>query len=389
MAQDWAENVRKYVPDADGDLIAGIVRYCGISLQKRDSSLVSIGDPAETDRVRQNFLKKKLGLTDADDILDAAIAAVGETMKGESFKNRVTVYYLLADRFGKLELFRKNGSSASAAVGAAAAGGALGIASMVDSGPAANETPGPSTGEPVRDPAVAATGAAGGDSAAGAAAAGSVGSAAVADRLTGGGSGGGSASVNEDSSGSFAWLWWLLGLLLLGFLIWWLLCRDADHGAEKVVTSEASAPVVDTAAMAGDSRSEQAATLAAAPAEGMAAIPAGAGVTSELRAGKPVVKVYFDTGKTEVAPALAPAASGLKAWLEGNVGSSLAISGYSDPSGNAALNTELAKNRAIAVRTALIAAGIPGPSVDLVKPEQITDAAVSPEAARRVEVVVR
>ena len=63
MAEDWAANVRKYVPDADDGIIAGIVRYCGIALQKRDSSLVSFTDPAETGRVRENFLKKKLGLT--------------------------------------------------------------------------------------------------------------------------------------------------------------------------------------------------------------------------------------------------------------------------------------------------------------------------------------
>ena len=102
MAEDWAANVKKYVPDADDDIIAGIVRYCGIALQKRDSSLVSFTDPAETGRVRENFLKKKLGLTDPDADLDAAIAGVGEKMKGENFRNRVTVYYLLADHFADL-----------------------------------------------------------------------------------------------------------------------------------------------------------------------------------------------------------------------------------------------------------------------------------------------
>ena len=40
MTEDWAADVRKYVPNADEKAIAGIVRYCGIALQKRDSSLV-------------------------------------------------------------------------------------------------------------------------------------------------------------------------------------------------------------------------------------------------------------------------------------------------------------------------------------------------------------
>lgn len=114
-AKDWAADVRKYAADADDAAIAGIVRYCGIALRKRDSSLVSMGDPKETGRVRENFLKKKLGRTEADEVLDAAIAAVGETMRAENFKHRVTVYYLLADRFGALDLFRKAPKAASPA----------------------------------------------------------------------------------------------------------------------------------------------------------------------------------------------------------------------------------------------------------------------------------
>ncbi len=105
MAEDWAADVKKYAPDADPKVIAGIVRYCGIALQKRDSSLVSMSDKTETARVRDNFLKKKLGLTDSDADLDKAIAAVGETMKADRTKNRVTVYYLLAARYGKLATF--------------------------------------------------------------------------------------------------------------------------------------------------------------------------------------------------------------------------------------------------------------------------------------------
>ena len=63
MPENWAADVRKYVPSADEKAIAGIVRYCGIALQKRDSSLVAFTDKEEVARVRGHFLKKKLGLT--------------------------------------------------------------------------------------------------------------------------------------------------------------------------------------------------------------------------------------------------------------------------------------------------------------------------------------
>ena len=105
MAEDWAVDVRKHVSDADDKAIAGIVRYCGIALQNRDSSLLSFTDKEEVERVRTNFLKKKLGLTNSDAELDEALKAVAEKMKGDRSKNRVTVYYLLAQHFGKLSTF--------------------------------------------------------------------------------------------------------------------------------------------------------------------------------------------------------------------------------------------------------------------------------------------
>jgi hypothetical protein len=97
--------VKKYVPEADAQAIAGIIKYCGIALQSKDASLVSFTDKAEVARVRDNFLKKKLGLTVADEDLNKAIAAVGDKMKADRTRNRVTVYYLLAEHFGKLSLF--------------------------------------------------------------------------------------------------------------------------------------------------------------------------------------------------------------------------------------------------------------------------------------------
>ena len=105
MAENWAADVKKYVPNANEKAIAGIVRHCGIALQKRDSSLVSFTDKEEVARVRNNFLKKKLGLTNSDAELDRAIMLAAEKMKGDRTKNRVTVYYMLADHFGKLSMF--------------------------------------------------------------------------------------------------------------------------------------------------------------------------------------------------------------------------------------------------------------------------------------------
>lgn len=102
MTQNWSIDVGKYVSNPDASAIEAIVRYCGIALQSRDASLVSFSDKDEVGRIREGFLKKRLGLSESDAELDRAIVEVGEQMKADRTRNRVTVYYLLADRFGKL-----------------------------------------------------------------------------------------------------------------------------------------------------------------------------------------------------------------------------------------------------------------------------------------------
>lgn len=102
---DHVAAVKKFAPEADEAAIAGIVRHLGIALQSRDASLVASKDPVELARVRDGFMKKKLALTESDTELDAAIGEVMTTMKDVRDKSRVIVCYLLAEKFGKLEIF--------------------------------------------------------------------------------------------------------------------------------------------------------------------------------------------------------------------------------------------------------------------------------------------
>ncbi len=102
-AQDYIENIKKYASAVNEGAVAGIVRHCGIALRNRDLSLVAGTDPEELKRVRESWLKRKLALTDSDDDLDKAIKMVMEKMKGERAKSRVTVYYLLAEHYNKLD----------------------------------------------------------------------------------------------------------------------------------------------------------------------------------------------------------------------------------------------------------------------------------------------
>ena len=101
---DYLADVKKFAPNADEAVVDKIVKYCGIALRNKDSSLVSASDKAELDRVRDGCAKKKLEL--APDAADAGIAKVCEQMKGTRQKSRVTFYYLLADATGTMDKLR-------------------------------------------------------------------------------------------------------------------------------------------------------------------------------------------------------------------------------------------------------------------------------------------
>jgi hypothetical protein len=100
--QNYATDIAKYTSKVDDKAVAGIVKHLGIALKSKDASVVSCSDKGERDRVRDSFLKKKLALTDADKDLDKAVMDICQKMKDDNSKSRVTFYYLLAERYGKL-----------------------------------------------------------------------------------------------------------------------------------------------------------------------------------------------------------------------------------------------------------------------------------------------
>lgn len=102
---DWAADVKIYRPDADDAAIAGLEKNYRLVMTDADSRYVALSDPEERATVKANFLKKKLGLDLTDAEADAALDEVAETMKADRTKSRITVYYLLAEKFGKLGEF--------------------------------------------------------------------------------------------------------------------------------------------------------------------------------------------------------------------------------------------------------------------------------------------
>lgn len=107
------ELITKYAADlkdkcgitADMDLLTKVTIGLGPSIYNADSSTVSGTDEKELATVKNNFLIKKLGLSESDD-LDGAIASVIETYgKSNRNKYRAVVYYMLTVHFKKESVY--------------------------------------------------------------------------------------------------------------------------------------------------------------------------------------------------------------------------------------------------------------------------------------------
>lgn len=99
---DYVSDIRRYTPDVDGTAAKAIVAHLGIALKSADASLVACSSKSELVRIRESWLKGKLGLAQRDADLDKSLKEVCERMKSDTAKQRVTFYYLLAEAHGKL-----------------------------------------------------------------------------------------------------------------------------------------------------------------------------------------------------------------------------------------------------------------------------------------------
>lgn len=87
--------------DYEDELFDKVTRGLGPSIFKRDAASVSASDPSEVETVKQNFLIKRLGLEDGED-LDKTILKVADIMgKTNRVKYRAIFYYLLVKELGQ------------------------------------------------------------------------------------------------------------------------------------------------------------------------------------------------------------------------------------------------------------------------------------------------
>lgn len=153
-------------------------------------------------------------------------------------------------------------------------------------------------------------------------------------------------------------------------------------GSGQPAGTVATAGTGDTAGAAGAAGAAGTAVASAAgdvaEVDAAPALATGAGIPE-------LVRFYFESGQAALPADADTQLAAVAAWARDNAQAKVGISGFHDKQGDAAINAELAKNRARAARQALLSAGVPAERIVLVKPQETTGGGDDREA-RRVEV---
>ncbi len=89
----------------DMDLLTKVTIGCGPSIYDADASTVAASQAGELETVKNNFLVKKLGLSDGPELMDAINKVIEIYGKSERNKYRAVIYYMLTKHFGKESVY--------------------------------------------------------------------------------------------------------------------------------------------------------------------------------------------------------------------------------------------------------------------------------------------
>ncbi len=90
---------------ADAELLKAVTKAMGPSIYNADGEIVASSDKTEVTTLKENFIKKKLGLTDDAEVDTAFDKAVEKLGKSNPRKYRAVLCYLLVVDLGKQSLF--------------------------------------------------------------------------------------------------------------------------------------------------------------------------------------------------------------------------------------------------------------------------------------------
>ena len=107
IAKYAADLKEKCGVEANMDLLTKVTIGCGPSIYNADAATIAGSDQSELDTVKNNYLIKKLGLTDGPELSAAIDAVIEKYGRSNRNKHRAVVYYLLCVHFNKASVYEK------------------------------------------------------------------------------------------------------------------------------------------------------------------------------------------------------------------------------------------------------------------------------------------
>lgn len=102
LVEKYALHIQeKFGETPDQNFLYKVTVALGPSIYNRDSATVSSSDESELERVKNNFLIKKLGMTDSPELMEAIHKVMSIYGASVRTKYRAVVYYMLAKHFKK------------------------------------------------------------------------------------------------------------------------------------------------------------------------------------------------------------------------------------------------------------------------------------------------
>lgn len=106
LIQKYASDIKeKFGENPDMDLLTKVAVGLGPAIYNLDASKVSGSDDKELQTVKNNYLIKKLGLSDSPDLMNAINSVIDKYGRSEKNKHRAVVYYQLCKHFGKQSVY--------------------------------------------------------------------------------------------------------------------------------------------------------------------------------------------------------------------------------------------------------------------------------------------
>jgi hypothetical protein len=106
LIEKYAADIKdKFGENADMELLTKVTIGLGPSIYNLDASKVSGGDEKELATVKNNYLIKKLGLSDGPQLMDAINSVLDKYGSSNKNKHRAVVYYMLCKHFNKASIY--------------------------------------------------------------------------------------------------------------------------------------------------------------------------------------------------------------------------------------------------------------------------------------------